>query len=127
MGSILLQIEDEHDCHHIKEYRARGWNDMMTKKRAYKQAILFQASPLSGSSWTARVNPSRAFSTSRACIYISAESFRNLGQKDKKSLHTKHILIQKYDTFNAAAPRANQPSGYKEFKAMAASLRQKQG
>ena len=26
------------------------------------------------------------------------------------------------DTFNAAAPRANQPSGYREFNAIAASL-----
>lgn len=37
--------------------------------KSYKQATLFQASPLSGSICTARVNASNALSVSRACIY----------------------------------------------------------
>lgn len=43
-------------------------------KIAYKQAMLFHASPLSGSSLTALVKPTNAFSVSLACNISSAIS-----------------------------------------------------
>lgn len=46
----------------------RGHARQSKGKKAYKQAILFHASPFSGSSWTALVKASNAFSVSLACI-----------------------------------------------------------